>query len=599
MSKHKFNKPVQFYSVSNTNTAFGGTNGMAADPGSVVYDSLISALSVYNGSSWGELVNDIVGGKVITVDTNHPKATDTRTGLSRYTKNRPFKTIQAAINAADSGLLETIYIAPGQYNESVIGGNKNYNIIYDTVDHVGGTSSALDLQVNNTTVRIILINSTIRNTGNAASRETTAAINIPQVGQLYITGIGGVTKNNPVNNYELPQIVSTESYALSSSIVGGAILHLDNVTLRSTNHHAFTIVNTGNINVNINRCRLVSTNAAAVSDVSTFNAYDSIFIGSTYGIRMPNNTILGFNFFNCHIESTAGNAIGNGSLGSNPTRIAKIFDSTIISYNQALSFGTGNGTIHFWLQLFNVNITINHPAITNTVSFPNTGQTGQNIIRFQNVISNRSIDISNMTFNSPESVVYSNVLLNQKTVFENNGTSGNSSALVEFNSINKGIVLPKISDLEAITPATAMLVHATESYGTSGLTNADVYAYSNNSWQALTRHRIVEQFITGSTSIDLSLGNMFILTLTGNVTNFTFTNEVIGRQYVFIFLKDTTNKTLTFQAGKYRFPFGNAPTLTDPTTNGTTPATSRDVITAICTTQGRLDMVFTPDLINN
>lgn len=108
------------------------------------------------------------------------------------------------------------------------------------------------------------------------------------------------------------------------------------------------------------------------------------------------------------------------------------------------------------------------------------------------------------------------------------------------------------------------------------------------------------QNISGAVNLDLSAGSLFILTITGNVTSFTFSNETLNKDYIFYFLKDTSNKTFTWATGKYRFPFGNAPTLTDPTTNGTAgPARSVDVISAICAVSGRLDIVWTPNLIEN
>jgi hypothetical protein len=107
------------------------------------------------------------------------------------------------------------------------------------------------------------------------------------------------------------------------------------------------------------------------------------------------------------------------------------------------------------------------------------------------------------------------------------------------------------------------------------------------------------QDISGSTSIDLSVADVFILTITADVTNFTFTNEVVGREYTFVFIKNTTNKAFTWATGKFFFGFGNAPVLTDPTTNGTAPATSKDIVTAISTESGKLDVVLTPNLIAN
>ena len=118
------------------------------------------------------------------------------------------------------------------------------------------------------------------------------------------------------------------------------------------------------------------------------------------------------------------------------------------------------------------------------------------------------------------------------------------------------------------------------------------------SWQQVPRV-VSTQDISGATSIDLSTADVFILTITANVTNFTFTNEIVGREYTFIFIKNTTDKTFTWATGKYYFGFGNTPTLTDPTTNGTAPATSKDVVTAISTEAGTLDVVITNNLIAN
>lgn len=110
---------------------------------------------------------------------------------------------------------------------------------------------------------------------------------------------------------------------------------------------------------------------------------------------------------------------------------------------------------------------------------------------------------------------------------------------------------------------------------------------------------VVTANISGAVNIDLSTGTYFILTLTADVTSFGFSNEEVGKQYLFKFKKDTTEKAFTWAAGKYRFPFGTAPSLTDPTTNGTVGVTSEDIVTAICSNAGRLDVVITPDLIEN
>jgi hypothetical protein len=101
--------------------------------------------------------------------------------------------------------------------------------------------------------------------------------------------------------------------------------------------------------------------------------------------------------------------------------------------------------------------------------------------------------------------------------------------------------------------------------------------------------------VSGAVSIDLDTAEVFILTLTANITSFTFTNEKVGKQYIFVFKQGNTNYTITFTAAKFAFPFGNAPVLT----SGLTLTYSKDIITALCTEVGKLNIVFTPDLVNN
>jgi hypothetical protein len=102
--------------------------------------------------------------------------------------------------------------------------------------------------------------------------------------------------------------------------------------------------------------------------------------------------------------------------------------------------------------------------------------------------------------------------------------------------------------------------------------------------------------LTGAVSIDLSLGRKFKCTQTGNWTSFTFTNEVIGRSYA-LDITRTSNYTVAYTAGKFRFPLGQSPSLTNPTTNGL--ATSTDKLSFECAVASRLDVVITPDLQNN
>lgn len=160
--------------------------------------------------------------------------------------------------------------------------------------------------------------------------------------------------------------------------------------------------------------------------------------------------------------------------------------------------------------------------------------------------------------------------------------------------------------------------HTTGAVYTQGGATTGGIRYNGDYSSGFVKHSIVDvNYVTGITSqistalvvtssgiagdvvADLSSADIFLLSVTGNVTSFNFTGETIGKQYMFKFIQDTTNKSFTWASGRYRFPFGNAPVLTNPTTNGSSPAHSEDIITAICMSSGRLDVVITPDLIEN
>jgi hypothetical protein len=77
--------------------------------------------------------------------------------------------------------------------------------------------------------------------------------------------------------------------------------------------------------------------------------------------------------------------------------------------------------------------------------------------------------------------------------------------------------------------------------------------------------------VTGATTVDGSLGSVFYLSLTGNVTGFTFSNLVVGKRYEIHFIQDATgSRTLAVNATVVKLA-GGALTLT-------TTASKRDVL---------------------
>ena len=104
--------------------------------------------------------------------------------------------------------------------------------------------------------------------------------------------------------------------------------------------------------------------------------------------------------------------------------------------------------------------------------------------------------------------------------------------------------------------------------------------------------------VSGAVSVNLATAEVFILTLTADVTSFDFINEVVGQDYEFVFIIPTANTyTLTFTAGKFQFSNGNTYQISDPILLGQTSIT--DVVTAKCLVSGKLALLEAVNFINN
>lgn len=172
------------------------------------------------------------------------------------------------------------------------------------------------------------------------------------------------------------------------------------------------------------------------------------------------------------------------------------------------------------------------------------------------------------------------------------GALTSTNTLLDMQSTTQGIAMPRMTaaQRDAIaSPYDGLMVYNT--------TAKTPNWHDGVKWNDVKNRTVVTQNINGAVSIDLALGDLFILTLTANVTSFTFTNEIVGKDYIFIFKQDTTYKTLTWTAGKFEFSYGNAPTLTNPTINA--PANSKDIFTAVCNEAGFLAIVQSPNFLKN
>lgn len=115
------------------------TDGLALKENSITAGT---ALQYWAGNkTWQTTPKEAISGRIIYVDKDSTNSTDTRTGLSKYSMGAPFRTIQAALNAASTN--DIINIAPSATTH-------DGDLTLD-VNGYGG-NQAITLILNNTTI---------------------------------------------------------------------------------------------------------------------------------------------------------------------------------------------------------------------------------------------------------------------------------------------------------------------------------------------------------------------------------------------------------------------------------------------------------------
>lgn len=82
----------------------------------ILANPLTAPISTATQAALDNIVASQVSGRVIYVDPQNANATDTRTGLSKYSRSNPFVTLGAANTASDAG--DTVVLLPGNYSSS-------------------------------------------------------------------------------------------------------------------------------------------------------------------------------------------------------------------------------------------------------------------------------------------------------------------------------------------------------------------------------------------------------------------------------------------------------------------------------------------------
>lgn len=137
----------------------------------------------------------------------------------------------------------------------------------------------------------------------------------------------------------------------------------------------------------------------------------------------------------------------------------------------------------------------------------------------------------------------------------------------------------------------------------TGIWTAPTAAQGNNTQQIATTAFVQNELskvvnlgdISGSVTIDLSAGRIFLANVVGNITLLSFSNSSPG-VYTFVFTM-TANRTIVWAPSKFGFPYKYAPLLTDPVSAGQASAT--DIFTGLCYVAGTIHIANNPNSIIN
>jgi len=170
----------------------------------------------------------------------------------------------------------------------------------------------------------------------------------------------------------------------------------------------------------------------------------------------------------------------------------------------------------------------------------------------------------------------------------------NADTLGKLYALIQGLNFLSADDIDTLAELNAILSDA-DLIKQVDLDNA-ISMVSPNKWGYADLGNI--STLLGAEIINLTGQAIIKFTQTGNIAAFDFSGEVVGRHYLFI-IERTANHSFLLNAGRFYLPFGHTIVLTDPTTNGSAPAFSRDIITALCIEPGRLVLVPSHNFLPN
>lgn len=296
------------------------TNPATYANGQVWYNSTDGKIKGVQGGAVFNLVDNSISGRTILVDKDNLNATDTRTGLSKYNQDYPWKTINAALATVVAG--DNVLITGGTYSERV----------------TQSFSNGITIVIQNATI----LSWVYSNVG------------------MSITGIGNANIDTVwYGNGAVYSNLSNIKCFLGSgqnNAVARNIYNMDSVTCSGASSF-YNINNIRTVRVGADtkfyNCRIVATTGAGIA------------IRSTSGVITDINKVA---FVECVIEAST-YAFDLQSLGT----MVKIVDSEIYGGTNAIFGGAAGGTRT--AQVRAINVIMRSSSGNNTISAGNANCT--------------------------------------------------------------------------------------------------------------------------------------------------------------------------------------------------------------------------------
>lgn len=235
-----------------------------------------NSLLNYNSTTGVLDYQGYISSKTIYVDKDNSRATDTRTSLSKYNQDFPFRTIQAAINAAANGDLILVLSNTFSENLTLSGTNKVYVIEFKDVTLNGNITLTNDANSSN----ILIFTSNSKLVGNIITNTNVIDAVIIGDGTNMMEGvISGANKPTRLLLQNFKKISSNNIFYTGKNTIQAEpeVIFKDIKSMYFTNTHVFNFGNLKFENCNIYQDTLLISDAIFLEGGISVGALNSSF----------------------------------------------------------------------------------------------------------------------------------------------------------------------------------------------------------------------------------------------------------------------------------------------------------------------------------